>query len=224
MATPAVTSPAPTLIERLPWISVLRLGLGALFVSVFYENLEKKLYGVSGYEGLITDYRTRNNAPGIWQDFMKFISDNASFFAPVQAVFEISLGVLLVLGIATGLVALVAAGHLTALWISELGIFWVWELLTLMIVAVVVGMATLPRLLDRSRPLSERILGPPTFGALPIPARLAFAVVLGAALAGAILAAKTGGQAHYEDVAWEAGVTYGVLVAALGLLDRRRVP
>src|SRR3954447_26452853 len=109
MATqPATTQPPGAAIDRalelsrrIPWPAVLRLLLGALFVSTFYENLEKKLYTVPGYSGLIDDYAARNHAPGFWSDhFMKFISDHASFFAPVQAVFELSLGVLLVLGIA----------------------------------------------------------------------------------------------------------------------------
>jgi uncharacterized membrane protein YphA (DoxX/SURF4 family) len=209
---------------QISWPAVLRLMLGALFVSTFFENLEKNLYTVPGYSGLIDDYAARNNAPGLWSDhFMKFISDHASFFAPVQAVFELSLGILLVLGIATGIVAMVTAGHLTALWISELGIFWVWELLSLIVVAVVVGLAFLPALLDRSRSVSYRLLGPPTLGSMSTGARVVLAVVLGAALAGAILAAKTGGQAHYTQVAWESGVTYGVLVLLFGLLDRRRV-
>ncbi len=209
---------------QISWPAVLRLMLGALFVSTFFENLEKNLYTVPGYSGLIDDYAARNNAPGLWSDhFMKFISDHASFFAPVQAVFELSLGILLVLGIATGIVAMITAGHLTALWISELGIFWVWELLSLIVVAVVVGLAFLPALLDRSRSMSYRLLGPPTLGSMSTGARVVLAVVLGAALAGAILAAKTGGQAHYTQVAWESGVTYGVLVLLFGLLDRRRV-
>jgi uncharacterized membrane protein YphA (DoxX/SURF4 family) len=204
--------------------AVLRLMLGALFVSTFFENLEKNLYTVSGYSGLIDDYAARNNAPSFWSDhFMKFISDHASFFAPVQAVFELSLGVLLVLGLASGVVALVAATHLTALWVSELGIFWVWELLSLIVVAVVVGLAFLPPLLDRSRPVADRLLGPPVLGTMSSAARLGLAVGLGAALAGVILAAKTGGQAHYTQVAWESGVAYGVLVLLFGLLDRRRV-
>jgi hypothetical protein len=118
---------------------------------------------------------------------------------------------------------MVTAGHLTALWISELGIFWVWELLSLIVVAVVVGLAFLPALLDRSRSVSYRLLGPPTLGSMSTGARLVLAVVLGAALAGVILAAKTGGQSHYTQVAWESGVTYGVLVLLFGLLDRRRV-
>jgi uncharacterized membrane protein YphA (DoxX/SURF4 family) len=209
---------------QISWPAVLRLMLGALFVSTFFENLEKNLYTVPGYSGLIDDYAARNNAPGLWSDhFMKFISDHASFFAPVQAVFELSLGILLVLGIASGVVALVTAGHLTALWISELGLFWVWELLSLIVVAVVVGLAFLPSLLDRSRSVSYRLLGPPTLGSMSTGARVVLAFVLGAALAGAILAAKTGGQAHYTQVAWESGVTYGVLVLLFGLLDRRRV-
>jgi uncharacterized membrane protein YphA (DoxX/SURF4 family) len=211
-------------VMRISWPAVLRLMLGALFVSVFFENLEKNLYTVSGYSGLIDDYAARNNAPSLWSDhFMKFISDHASFFAPVQAVFELSLGILLVLGIASGVVALVTAGHLTALWISELGLFWVWELLSLIVVAVVVGLAFLPSLLDRSRSTQERLLGPPTLGSMGPGARVLLAVALGAALAGAILAAKTGGQAHYTQVAWESGVTYGVLVLLFGFLDRRRV-
>jgi uncharacterized membrane protein YphA (DoxX/SURF4 family) len=226
MAAPATTTRAlrgATAIERIPWIAVLRIGLGALFVSTFFENLEKKLYTVNGYQGLIDDYAARNNAPGFWSDgFMGFISDGASFFAPVQAVFELALAVLLVLGIATGLVALIAAGHLTALWISELGLFWVWELLTLMIVATVVGLAGLPALLDRSRPMRERILGPPTFGALAPVKRIAVGVACGLALAGALLAAKTGGAAHDQDVALESGVVFGLLVIALGYLDERR--
>lgn len=204
--------------------AVLRLLLGALFVSTFFENLEKHLYGVSGYSGLIDGYAARNNAPGIWSDhFMPFISDHASFFAPAQAAFELSLGVLLTLGIATGILALVAALHLTALWISELGIFWVWELLTLIVVAVVVGLAFLPSLLDRTRSPVDRLLGPPTLGGLGTGARLALAVGLGAGLAGVLLAAKTGGAAHYTRVAWESGIAYGVLVLLFGLLDRRRV-
>jgi uncharacterized membrane protein YphA (DoxX/SURF4 family) len=209
---------------QISWPAVLRLMLGALFVSTFFENLEKNLYTAPGYSGLIDGYAARNNAPGFWSDhFMKFISDNASFFAPVQAVFELSLGILLVLGIASGIVALVTAGHLTALWISELGLFWVWELLSLIVVAVVVGLAFLPSLLDRRRSAVERLLGPPTLGSMKLGGRVLLAVVLGAALAGAILAAKTGGQAHYTQVAWESGVAYGVLVLLFGLLDRRRV-
>ena len=211
-------------LERVAWLSVLRVMLGGVFVSVFFENLNKHLYESKGYAALITGYRVDGNAPGAWKDFEKFIADHGSFFAPAQAVFELGLGVLLVLGIGTGVLALVTAGHLTALWVSELAPRrWVWELLSLVVIAIVVGLAALPSMLDSRRPPAARLLGPPTFGPrVGAPARLAVAALGGLALAGVILAARTGGAAHYTDVAWEAGATFGALLVLLGLLDRRR--
>ena len=211
-------------LERVAWLSVLRVMLGALFVSVFFENLNKHLYEAKGYAALIAGYRAEGTAPGAWKDVEKFVADHGSFFAPVQAAFELSLGVLLVLGLGTGMVALLTAGHLTALWVSELAPRrWVWEILSVVVIALVVGLSSLPALLDTRRRASARLLGPPTFGrSVGMPMRLAVAVLGGLALAGVILAAKTGGEAHYTDVAWQAGVTFGVLLALLGLLDRRR--
>src|SRR5436190_20131837 len=178
-------------LERVAWLSVLRVMLGAVFVSVFFENLNKHLYEAKGYAALTGGYRAEGNAPGLWKDFEKFIADHGSFFAPAQAVFELSLGVLLVLGIGTGLVALVTAGHLTALWVSELAPRrWVWEILSLVVIAVVVGLSALPVLLDSRRGAGARLLGPPTFGAgVGAALRLAVAVLGGLALAGVILAA-----------------------------------
>jgi uncharacterized membrane protein YphA (DoxX/SURF4 family) len=197
--------------------------LGALFISVFYDNLHKQLYDAAGYARLIEGYKAQGNAPGAWKDFMGFVADHGSFFGPVQAAFELSLGIVLVLGIGTGVVGLIAAAHLTALWISELSPRrWVWELLSLIVVAVVVGIGSLPALLDDRRSWPQRILGPPTFGSLPLPGRLAVAVLCGSALTLVSLAAKTGGPAHYTEAAWQSGVTFGVAIAALGVLDYRR--
>src|SRR5437763_9791552 len=192
-------------LERVAWLAVLRVMLGGVFVSVFFENLNKHLYESKGYAALITGYRVEGNAPGAWKDFERFISDHGSFFAPAQAVFELGLGVLLVLGLGTGLVALVTAGHLTALWISELAPRrWVWEILSVVVIAAVVGLSALPSLLDGRNRARVRLLGPPTFGpGVGTPARLAVAALGGLALAGVILAAKTGGTAHYEAVAWQ---------------------
>ena len=197
--------------------------LGALSISVFYENLHKQLYESAGYAQLIRGYKAEGNAPRVWKDFMGFIADHASFFAPVQAVFELSLGIVLVLGIGAGVVSLVAGAHLTALWISELSPRrWVWELLSLIVVAVVVAIGSLPALLDGRRSWSERILGPPTFRSLSLASRLAVAVLCGSALTLVLLAAKTGTQAHYTQVAWQSGVTFALAVAAMGVLDYRR--
>jgi len=231
MAAPDLTAPhaarAPgaAALDRVRWTLVLRTALGALFVSVFFENLVKGLYTPRGYAGLIREYANNPHAaaPGFWRHgVMPFIADHASFFAPAQAAFELALGVALLLGLATGIVALLAAGHLTILWFSELGIFWVWELLGLIIVAAVVGLSTLPYLLDRGRPAAGRLLGPSLFADMPLPGRLAVAVAVGVGLAAAILLSRTGGAAHHGTLAAVSGAVVALLIAGLALLDRRR--
>jgi uncharacterized membrane protein YphA (DoxX/SURF4 family) len=221
----APPAPGTWALDRVPWTLVLRTALGALFVSVFFENLVKGLYTPRGYAGLINGYAKdpHASAPGFWRyGVMPFIAQHASFFAPAQAAFELALGVALVLGLATGLVSLLAAGHLTILWFSELGIFWVWELLGLIIVATVVGLSTLPHLAGRGRGAAARLLGPPLFGGMPLPGRLAVAIAVGVALAAAILLSRTGGSGHYGTLAPVCGAAMALLVAGLALLDRRR--
>jgi len=110
-------------------LAVVRLTIGAMFVWVFFENLGKGLYTPSGYAGLIHYYIQKGTAPEIWKSIMALVASHASIAAPLQAVTEISLGVLLVLGLFTRPVGLVACGYLASLWISEWGTAWIWELL-----------------------------------------------------------------------------------------------
>jgi uncharacterized membrane protein YphA (DoxX/SURF4 family) len=49
--------------------------------------------------------------------------------APMQGLTEITVGVLLLLGLFTRPAALVAFGFLASLWVSEWGTSWIWELL-----------------------------------------------------------------------------------------------
>ena len=80
--------------------------------------------------------------------------------APLQGMTEISLGVLLVLGLLTRPAGLVAFGLLASLWISEWGTSWIWELLvpTLASLGIAVGAAGrtlgLDAFLARRRPSS----------------------------------------------------------------------
>lgn len=110
-------------------LALVRLTIGAMFVWVFFENLGKELYTPSNYASLIRDYIDKGSAPGVWKSVMALAASHASMAAPLQGVTEISLGVLLVLGLFTRPVALVAFGYLTSLWISEWGTAWIWELL-----------------------------------------------------------------------------------------------
>lgn len=122
-------------------LALVRLTIGAMFVWVFFENLGKGLYKPSGYAGLINDYIENGSAPAVWKSVMALAASHASMAAPLQGVTEISLGVLLVLGLLTRPVALVAFAFLSSLWISEWGTAWIWELLVpvLASLALVVG-------------------------------------------------------------------------------------
>lgn len=108
---------------------MVRLIIGAMFVSVFFENLGKGLYRPAGYAGLINYYITHDHAPAAWKAVMGFMASHAAMVAPMQGLTEISLGVLLIIGLLTRPVAFVAFGFLASLWLSELGTSWIWELL-----------------------------------------------------------------------------------------------
>jgi uncharacterized membrane protein YphA (DoxX/SURF4 family) len=110
-------------------LAIVRLTIGAMFVWVFFENLAKGLYTAAGYAGLINYYIKQGHAPAAWKSVMAFAANHAAMAAPAQAVTEISLGVLLMLGLLTRPAAAVSFLFLTSLWMSEWGTAWIWELL-----------------------------------------------------------------------------------------------
>jgi uncharacterized membrane protein YphA (DoxX/SURF4 family) len=110
-------------------LAIVRLTIGALFVSVFFENLGKGLYTAAGYSGLINYYIKASHSPAAWKAVMGLAASHAAMAAPMQGLTEISLGILLVLGLLTRPAAFVAFLFLGSLWISELGTAWIWELL-----------------------------------------------------------------------------------------------
>ena len=110
-------------------LAILRLTIGVMFIWVFFENLGKGLYKPASYAALIRNYIENGNAPAVWKSVMGLAASHASMAAPLQGLTEISVGVLLVLGLFTRPVAFVAFGFLASLWVSELGTAWIWELL-----------------------------------------------------------------------------------------------
>src|SRR5215813_10516177 len=110
-------------------LTLVRVTVGAMFVSVFFENLGKGLYTAAGYSGLINYYIPKTHAPAVWKSVMALAANHAAIAAPMQGLTEISLGVLLILGLLTRPAAFVAFLFLGSLWISELGVGWIWELL-----------------------------------------------------------------------------------------------
>ena|ERR1043165_4157123 len=124
-------------------LTLLRIALGCLFISVFFENLGKGLYSPTGYAGLINYYIAKGQAPQLLKSIMGLMASHASIAGPMQGFTEIAFGVLLVLGVLTRPVALAAFFFLTTLWLAEMGTAWIWELLMPMFVALalVIGAA-----------------------------------------------------------------------------------
>jgi thiosulfate dehydrogenase (quinone) large subunit len=110
-------------------LAIVRLTIGAMFVWVFFENLGKGLYNPAGYASLINYYIKASHSPAAWKWVMGLMASHAAIAAPMQAATEISLGILLVIGLLTRPAAFVAFLFLASLWVSEWGTSWIWELL-----------------------------------------------------------------------------------------------
>jgi len=125
-------SPPPGEPKQLPaanGLALVRVTIGAMFVWVFFENLGKGLYTPAGYAGLIHYYIKASHSPAAWKAVMGLAANHAAMAAPMQATAEISLGILLVIGLFTRPAAVVAFLYLGSLWVSEWGTAWIWELL-----------------------------------------------------------------------------------------------
>src|SRR6516225_4161746 len=117
------------LLDAANGLALVRVTIGSMFVSVFLENLGKGLYTPAGYAGLINYYIKASHSPAVWKAVMGLAANHAALAAPMQGITEISLGILLVIGLLTRPAAFVAFLFLGSLWLSELGTSWIWELL-----------------------------------------------------------------------------------------------
>jgi uncharacterized membrane protein YphA (DoxX/SURF4 family) len=110
-------------------LAIVRVTIGALLFSVFFENLGKGLYRPASYASLIHYYIEKGHSPAVWKAVEALAASHAAIAAPMQAVTEIGLGILLIIGLLTRPAAFVAFLYLGSLWISEWGTSWIWELL-----------------------------------------------------------------------------------------------
>lgn len=110
-------------------LTIVRITIGAMLVWVFFENSRKGLYSPAGYSGLINYYLEKGHAPAAWKAVMALAASHAAMAAPLQAMTEISFGILLIIGLFTRPIAFFAFLYLGSLWMSEWGTAWIWELL-----------------------------------------------------------------------------------------------
>ncbi len=137
-------------------LAIVRVTVGAMFVWVFFENLGKGLYTPAGYAGLIGYYIKNSHCPEIWRSVMALAQSHAAIAAPLQGLTEISLGVLLVIGLLTRPAAFVAFMFLGSLWISEYGTSWIWELLVPVLASLGLAIGSAGRKWGVDAWLSER--------------------------------------------------------------------
>jgi len=141
-------------------LALVRVTVGAMFVWVFFENLGKGAYTPAGYAGVINYYIKNSHSPAAWKLVLGFMSSHAAMVAPGQAVMEISVGILLVIGLLTRPVALIAFLFLGSLWVTEWGTSWIWELLVPVVASLGLAVGCAGRawgidaLLARRRPSS----------------------------------------------------------------------
>src|SRR5213595_1452897 len=102
-------------------LALVRVTIGAMFVWVFFENLGKGLYISAGYAGLINYYIKASHSPAAWKAVMGVAANHAAMAAPMQGMTELSLGILLVIGLLTRPAAIVAFLFLGSICISECG-------------------------------------------------------------------------------------------------------
>ena len=137
-------------------LTLLRVALGCLFISVFIENLGKGLYSPAGYSGLINYYIVKGHAPQLLKGIMGVMANHATIAGPMQCFTEITFGVLLFIGLLTRPVALAAFLFLTTLWIAESGTAWTWELLMPMFVALALEIGAAGRMWGVDAALARR--------------------------------------------------------------------
>lgn len=147
---------SPTLTSAACGLALVRLTIGSMFVWVFFENWGKGLYTASGYSGLIHYYIEHGKSPAVWKAVMGFMANHAAMAAPVQALTEISFGVLLLIGLLTRPVAFFAFLYLGSLWMSEWGTAWIWELLVPVLASLALAIGRAGRAWGIDARLAER--------------------------------------------------------------------
>ena len=116
------------------WIALLRIMLGLLFITQWYDNLASGLYTPAGLEGLFNYFFSTSENP--LNFYMQFVNDVilpiAPFFTTFQLVTELLMGIALLVGFLTPLTSLFAAFFILNTFLASWGADWPWSYLTIL--------------------------------------------------------------------------------------------
>lgn len=141
-------------------LAMLRMLLGAVFITTAFENLHKGLYG-PGFQSFVEGWAT-GNPIGLYHTFLEsVVIPNWQVFATVQLIVEpIVMGLFLLIGLFTRASAFVAAFFVANLFMASLGKEWPWTYLVILGVLLALIASRAGRCLGVDQLLAERYPNP----------------------------------------------------------------
>lgn len=124
-------------------VALLRITLGVILVATWYDNLTKDLYTADGFSGFLEWLGSPDGNDGAL-GFYHSILDNlvvpaGGFVGGLQLVVELVIGVCLLIGLFTRLVAIAAGAFFFNLFLAYFGGHeWIWTYVLLFMAALVV--------------------------------------------------------------------------------------
>jgi uncharacterized membrane protein YphA (DoxX/SURF4 family) len=140
------------------WIVLLRIMLGLLFITQWYNNLVSGLFTPEGLQGLFNYFFSASENPlPFYMDFINnVILPIAPFFTKFQLVTELLMGIALLVGLLTPLTSLFAAFFIINTFLTSWGVDWPWSYLTILSILGVLFFTRAGRSLGLDALLAER--------------------------------------------------------------------
>jgi len=152
-------------------VALLRITLGVILLATWYDNLNDDLYTADGLKGFLTWLYTspeeggNGSSLGFYESFLdSVIAPAAGPYATFQLIFELALGIALVLGVLTRFFSLAAIAFFFSIFLGYFGgEEWIWTYVLLIMAAVTVFGGYGGRTWGIDRALTSS-LGPSPFG------------------------------------------------------------
>jgi uncharacterized membrane protein YphA (DoxX/SURF4 family) len=140
------------------WVALLRIMLGLLFLTQWYDNLVKGIYTEEGLNGLFEFFFSSSDIPLEWcMDFIhEIVMPITPAFAVFQLVAELLIGLALIFGFFIPLVSLSAAFFILNTFFLSFGADWPWSYLTILSILGVLFFTRAGRVIGVDTRLMER--------------------------------------------------------------------